>query len=198
MIYDHECTLTAARLINQLARKWQMLPLILLLTMTGCGLKTDPRIDANKVNSEIKNRKPVRIFDSDRNTAATGLSTYLTTDAENVVAKFSDICSVSLDSIKLEKIWEPLMLEVQVICDDAQGLSVKEKEIWDSYTNAHVSGSTTSSNMHRLPNSEWLISVPKVQGDSLTLLYVKMTKPGLSKWVYQVKTRQIVPPYEVK
>lgn len=169
------------------------LPFVLLLTfLAACGLKTSDRIDARQVNSDIKNRKPIRILERERQAEAAGVSPLVMEDVERVFAAASDPCTAIADSLLPTK-WQVLKPKMEIICSSENNLEGKAKKVWDAYQAALESGHPINGNYQKMPNNEWLISIPRDIDGQLALLNITLGKEGLSKWVYLVKTKQVTP-----
>jgi hypothetical protein len=173
--------------------KARFLAVPLFILVTSCGLKTSDMIDAKTVNSEIKNRKVIRITEGEKQEQAASISPLVMEDAERAFAAIVEPCTAVLDSI-LPQRWKPLKPGVEVICSDDNKLQGKARKVWDAYQEALSKGGPITGNFQKLPTNDWLISIPKDNGGKLALLNITLRNEGLSKWTYMVKTKQIASP----
>jgi len=164
-----------------------------MMLVSACGLKTSEMIDARTVNTEIKNRKIIRITEGDRQREAAAIAPLVMEDLSLAFDTLPAPCSTATDSLMPMR-WAMLQAKMEVVCGNGQHLSGKAKKVWDAYQAGFAKGDSISANFQKLPTNEWLISIPKEDDGRLAVLNVTLGKDGLSKWVYMVKTRQVASP----
>ncbi len=153
--------------------------LIILFAASGCRLEKDENIDANAVNNEIRNRKPVRITSGEIMAVCAEYGEKFAA----FIPKEIDFCSGHTvdflpDSLK------PFCKVIRVVCAENEAVYDKERLIYQAYTQANSQGISAAGNLQAINDSTTLYTFPVGRA----MLSFEINRKAIAKAIYRKKT----------
>jgi hypothetical protein len=155
---------------------------IIVFLVLACKLEKDENINANDVNEEIRNRKPVRITAAEVLTACNEFGERFATYIPSNV----DFCAAPAEASKiLPDSLSRFCKEVRAVCESSQAIYPKEAMLLKAYQEAQMQNHLVQGNLQAINDSTTLYTFG-ITGGMITF---ELNRREVAKAIYRQKTK---------